>query len=132
MKSIVLTLLCFFSLAGLLNGQTLTLKSELERMITRDHLYKPKNFKTFQFSGFNRDGNNPDDVDYLYKEDGWFVYADCEGPGVVSRIWSTFRAHRGWGRVKLEVNGKVIFKGRFEDFFPEKFPLPHLFVKKRN
>ena len=116
---------------GILYGQDITFESELKRLITKDHLYKFQNFKSIQLSGFCRNGKNPDDVDYLYKEKDWFVYADCKGPGVVTRIWSTFRAHRGWGKVKIEVDGEVIFRGKFEDFFSGDIPFAEPLCEKK-
>ncbi|BDD10757.1 hypothetical protein FUAX_31890 [Fulvitalea axinellae] len=103
-------------------SQTVSVSSELEKMISVDHFWETQEYTTYQYSGFNRKGNNPDDVNSLYKEGKWHVYADCEGPGVATRIWSTFRLNRGWGNMKVEVDGKTIYEGPTKGFFESGLP----------
>jgi len=93
----------------------LTLASELQRMRSAEHLYLPQAYRLRQFSGFSRAGGNPDRFDSLYREGDWLVYADQEGPGVVSRIWATHGEE--WQEIRIEVDGKVIYEGKADGFF---------------
>ncbi|TKG97317.1 DUF2961 domain-containing protein [Puteibacter caeruleilacunae] len=122
LKKILLSLSVLVTMIPITRAQDINLTSELDQMISTDHFWQKQDYKTYQFSGFNRDGNNPDDVHALYKEDKWHVYTDCKGPGVATRIWSTYRLNRGWGNVKVEVDGKVIYEGPTADFFNGKTP----------
>ena len=94
-----------------------TVSSELERMRSVDHLYRPQDHRILQYSGFSRKGDNPDKGDCLYTENGWRVVADQRGPGVVTRIWTTHRPK--WGDIQVEVDGKIIFTGRANSFFAQ-------------
>jgi hypothetical protein len=93
----------------------ISLTTELRRMRSSDHLFLPQAHRTVQYSGFSRKGDNPDRLDYLYREGPWLVYADAKGPGVVSRIWTT---HGGpWHDIRIEVDGRLIYEGNGEGFF---------------
>lgn len=95
--------------------ESITVASELQRMRSAEHLYRPQAYRLRQFSGFSRSGGNPDRYDFLYRENDWTVIADQEGPGVVSRIWATHGEE--WQEVRIEVDGKVLFEGRADGFF---------------
>ncbi len=89
--------------------------AELRRLRETDHLFQSQPHRLTQQSGFSRKGDNPDRLDYLYREGEWLVYADASGPGVVSRIWST---HGGeWQPIRIEVDGRVLYEGSAEKFF---------------
>jgi hypothetical protein len=96
-------------------GPAISLTTELQRLRTADHLYLPQAYRLFRYSGFSRSGGNPDRADYLYKEGGWFVYADVEGPGVVARIWATHGD--AWQDIRIELDGRVIYEGNAGGFF---------------
>ncbi len=113
-----LILSCVISLlvgAGISSGQTISVSSELKRMRSSDHLFVSQDHNLLQYSGFHREGGNPDRMYCLYEEDGWRVIADHQGPGVVSRIWTTH--HEGWSDIKIEVDGETIFEGKPDVFF---------------
>jgi len=95
-------------------AEEFTAAGELARMAGADHLYRPQVHRLVQYSGFSRKGSNPDSGDYLYKEDGWRVMADQEGPGIVSRIWM---ARKNWSEIKVEIDGQVVFSGKPDKFF---------------
>lgn len=107
-----------------LTAETITVSSELARLRSADHLFRPQTHQLLQYSGFSRRGGNPDRLDCLYEEDGWRVVADQEGPGVVSRIWTTHDT--AWRDIQVEVDGEIIFTGKAKQFF-EQDRLP--FVK---
>lgn len=89
--------------------------TEVRRLRETDHLFQLQAHRLIQQSGFSRKGDNPDRLDYLYREGDWLVYADTRGPGVVSRIWST---HGGeWQPIRIEVDGRVLYEGSAENFF---------------
>lgn len=98
-------------------AEAISVSSELKRMRSADHLFRPQTHRLLQYSGFNRRGGNPDRLDCLYEEDGWRVVADQEGPGVVSRIWTTHDT--SWRDIRVEVDGKVIFSGKANQFFQQ-------------
>jgi hypothetical protein len=92
-----------------------TFATELVRLRSPEHLFRPQPHRLIQQSGFSRAGSNPDRLDFLYKEDDWLVYADQPGPGIVSRIWAT---HGGtWQDIRIEVDGRVLYEGRADGFF---------------
>ncbi len=99
---------------------TVSLTTELRRLRTADHLFQPQAHQLFRYSGFSRTGGNPDRGDYLYKEGEWFVYADVEGPGVVSRIWATHGD--AWQDIRLELDGRVLYEGNAGGFFGWNHP----------
>jgi Protein of unknown function (DUF2961). len=92
-----------------------SLASELRRLHTSDHLYLPQSYRLHQYSGFSRAGGNPDRFDYLYRDGDWLVYADVEGPGIVSRIWTTHG--EAWQDIRIELDGRVIYEGGAGGFF---------------
>lgn len=92
-----------------------SLTTELQRLRTTDHLYLPQSHRLHQYSGFSRSGSNPDRLDFLYREGDWLVYADVEGPGVVSRIWATHGD--AWQDIRIELDGRVIYEGDAGGFF---------------
>jgi len=99
------------------NGDRITVSviTELQRMRTVDHLYRPNDHRILQYSGFHRDGGNPDRMHCLYEEDGWRVIADHKGPGVATRIWATHGDR--WHDIRIELDGKTLFEGRADLFF---------------
>ncbi len=101
-------------------AKEISFTTELRRMRSADHLYLPQDHKILQYSGFSRKGSNPDRFDYLYKEDIWLVYTDCQGPGVVTRIWSTHGEK--WRDIKIELDGQIIYEGNAKDFFAMNTP----------
>ncbi len=110
---------------------TVTVADELERMRSADHLFRPQSHRILQYSGFHRQGGNPDRHYCLYEEDGWRVVADHKGPGVVSRIWTTHATN--WRDIRVEVDGEVIFTGTANRFFAqEKRPFTQPFSEVRN
>jgi hypothetical protein len=101
--------------------ERVTVSTELERMRSADHLFQPQVYRLRQYSGFHRQGGNPDRMHCLYEEDGWRVVADHKGPGVVSRIWTTHGTE--WTDIRVEVDGQTIFTGKAALFFQqEKLP----------
>jgi len=115
-------LLMIFIMITSSKSQEINFANELLQMVSTDHFWESKDFGTYQYSSFCREGNNPDDVGFLYQEEGWYVYTDCSGPGVVTRIWSTFRPRRGWGNMKVELDGEVIYEGDSKHFFEMGMP----------
>ena len=112
-------------------NETVSVSSELARMRSADHLFRPQTHRLLQYSGFNRRGGNPDRLHCLYEEDGWRVVADHKGPGVVSRIWTTHDT--SWRDIQIEVDGKVIFSGRANQFFKQnKLPFVKPLSEIRN
>lgn len=102
--------------------KNVSVESELYRLRTTDHMFLPQDYKLKQYSGFHRKGLNPDRMHCLYKEDGWRVVTDHKGKGVVSRIWTTYHK-QGWGDIKVEVDGTVIYEGNARGFFnQDKLP----------
>jgi len=79
---------CAVSACADVNGKPVSVITELQRMRTTDHLYRPDDHRLVQYSGFHRNGGNPDRMHCLYEEDGWRVVADHKGPGVVTRMWT--------------------------------------------
>lgn len=109
--------------------ETITVSTELARMRSTDHLFRPQSHRILQYSGFHRKGGNPDRMDCLYEEDGWRVVADHKGPGVVTRIWTTHGSK--WGDIRVEVDDEILFSGRADKFFqqddlPFKRPLSEI------
>src|ERR1051325_8894987 len=96
---------------------TMTVSNELKRLRSADHLFQPQNYHLRQYSGFDRNGSNPDRNHCLYQENGWRVIADHKGPGVVSRIWTTHGAE--WGEIQVEVDDRTIFSGNASLFFQQ-------------
>ncbi|MCL3779270.1 DUF2961 domain-containing protein [Prolixibacteraceae bacterium JC049] len=112
----ILSLLVLFSCSKT-EDKTVSFETELVRLRTTDHLFQPQDYqRLIQYSGFHRDGQNPDRMHCLYEEDNWRVVADHKGKGVVSRIWTTY-PDKTWGDIKVEVDGKVIFEGNALSFF---------------
>ena len=112
-------------------AETVTVSSELKRLRTAEHLFRPQDYRLLQYSGFNRRGGNPDRFDCLYEEDGWRVVADHKGPGVVSRIWTTHDTT--WHEIRIEVDGQVIFTGKANQFFEQdKLPFVRPLSEVRN
>ena len=72
--------------------ETISFESEMYRLRTTDHLFLPQAYKLKQYSGFHREGLNPDRMHCLYEEDNWRVVADHKGKGVVSRNHCTQNA----------------------------------------
>ena len=115
--SLVVAIIAFTARVHVSAAEPITVSSELKRMRSSDHLFRPQSHRLIQYSGFHRRGGNPDRMYCLYEEDGWRVVADHRGPGVVSRIWTTHRPQ--WGDVQVEVDGKVIFSGKANRFFEQ-------------
>jgi hypothetical protein len=121
MKTLAMLLflvLSFFAPLCATAEDAITVVGELERMRSADHLFRPQLHQLRQYSGFHRGGGNPDRMHCLYEEDGWRVVADHQGPGVVSRIWTTHEA--AWGEIRVEVDGQPIFSGNAFHFFARK------------
>ena len=95
----------------------ISVATELQRMRSADHLYRPQDYRLVQYSGFDRKGGNPDQKHCLYRENGWRVIADHKGPGVVSRIWTTHKFQ--WSDIQIEVDGKILFTGNARKFFDQ-------------
>ncbi|MGD9126924.1 MAG: DUF2961 domain-containing protein [Planctomycetia bacterium] len=134
MKTLLIsTAIALFAIGTYAEGaEMVSVATELQRMRSADHLYRPQDYRLVQYSGFSRKGGNPDRMDCLYKEDGWRVVADHKGPGVVSRIWTTHGDQ--WSDIQIEVDGKVLFTGNAREFFgQDKFPFvkPLTEVRKR-
>jgi len=103
-------------------AEVISVETELYRMRTTDHLFSPQTYMLKQYSGFHREGLNPDRLQCLYEVDGWRVVADWKGKGVVSRIWTT-NHNIVWGDIKVEVDDKIIYEGDALKFFnQEKIP----------
>jgi hypothetical protein len=112
-------------------AESVTVVGELVRMRSADHLFRPQSHRIQQYSGFHREGGNPDRLYCLYEEDGWRVVADHKGPGVVSRIWTTHDTN--WREIRVEVDGAVIFKGKADEFFAQdKLPFTQPLSEVRN
>ncbi|UDQ98833.1 DUF2961 domain-containing protein [Lentisphaerota bacterium WC36G] len=131
LKKLFLPSLCMLATVPVVVFSNVTVSGELQRMSSADHLYRPQQHRLIQYSGFSRKGGNPDRFDCLYIEDGWRVVADHEGPGVVSRIWTT-HGHK-WRDIKVELDGKVIFEGNASKFFgQQKYPFMSPFTQIRS
>ena len=50
-------------------AETVTVAGELARMRSADHLFRPQSHRILQYSGFHREGGNPDRLYCLYEED---------------------------------------------------------------
>lgn len=122
---IVMTTVLFLACVNVSAAETVTVtvSSELARMRSADHLFRPQVHRILQYSGFNRQGSNPDRLHCLYEEEGWRVVADHKGPDVVTRIWTTHDTT--WRDIQVEVDGKVIFTGKANRFF-EQDELPFI------
>ncbi|MBN1911391.1 MAG: DUF2961 domain-containing protein [Pirellulales bacterium] len=112
-----ITTLLLVACSGARADNPISVKSELERMRSADHLFRPQTHRIVQYSGFHRKGGNPDRMHCLYLEKGWRVIADHKGPGVVTRIWTTHDTQ--WRDIQIEVDGKIIFTGKANQFFKQ-------------
>ena len=115
--SVLVMIVPFLACIDVSASDTITVAGELARMRTADHLFRPQSHRLLQYSGFHREGGNPDRYFCLYEEDGWRVVADHKGPGVVSRIWTTHDT--SWREIRIEVDGETIFEDRADRFFSQ-------------
>lgn len=116
-KIIFFTTALLMIYCDILANETISVSSELARMRSIEHLYRPQNHTLKQYSGFCRKGGNPDRFDCLYVEEGWRVIADHKGPGVVTRIWTA--QHEEFDDIRVEVDGEIIFSGKANEFFDQ-------------
>ena len=80
--------LCF---AGIADGESaVTLHSLLNNLTNLDTLYVPPAYATGMFSSYDREKGNLDNTGFIRREGDWFVIAEAEGPGAITRIWSSF------------------------------------------
>jgi len=133
----LLTILCAGRVSFAEEAAPVTFAGEMRRMRSADHLYRPQRHKSYQYSGFSREGGNPDRYDSLYIEDDWRVIADHKGSGVVTRIFTVHPKHippkgRMWRDIRIEVDGEVLFSGLANEFFlREALPFAEPFVVVR-
>lgn len=133
MRDVAILLLAAPALSGVVIGEEeeITVSSELARMRSCDHLFRPQTHRIVQYSGFHRRGGNPDRMFCLYEENGWRVVADQRGPGVVTRIWTTHGTQ--WSEIQVEVDGEVLFTGNAREFFgQERIPFVRPLSEVRN
>ena len=76
--------------------------------------------KDGMFSSTDPQQKGDDHGHYLRMEDGEYVMAEMEGPGVVTRIWSA-NAH-GKLRIYLDDKTKPAIECMFKDIFEDRFP----------
>lgn len=106
---------------------TLTQADLLRRMIDLDRLMTPpaKGERTLLFSSWDRtqrdvrDGRlihwdaNSDTNQFLRVDQGWSVMAECEGAGVVNRIW----VDKPVGQLRLTIDDQAVLTAKMNDVF---------------
>lgn len=112
--------------------ETITQAELLRRVTDLDRLTAPPaGEQTGMFSSYDRrstidaQGNyvawdaNYDRGQFVREEEGgWFVMAEMEGPGAITRIWSA-NPH---GRIRLILDGQTVIQADFADLFNRKLP----------
>ena len=61
--------------------EEINVETELKRLRTTDHLFLPQKYERVkQYSGFHRQGQNPDRMHCLYEENGWRAIIRSHNP----------------------------------------------------
>ncbi len=92
-----------------------TLTSLLNKTVDLETLYHAPDHRVTLFSSFDRSGGNQDGSGYLRKEGDWYVIAEMEGPGAVTRIWSA--NPKGMIRIYIDDGSEPLLQRSFRDLF---------------
>ncbi len=84
-------------------------------------------------SSYDRLGGNQDGTGFIRKEGDWFVIAEMQGPGAITRIWSM--APTGMIRIFIDDGASPKIQTDFQDLFQGKikpFIEPFVYVDKKS
>lgn len=82
-------------------------------------------------SSYDRQGGDRDNEGYLRKEGDWYVIAEMQGPGAISRIWSENPS--GLIRIYIDNGSSPLIQADFRDLFSGKikpFVEPFVYASK--
>ena len=138
MKKILFTTVLFCLTIHCHYGQeTVTTATLLYEMINLERLtnQSSSNYRTLQFSSYDRRSIQPDQPEWFANSDGFggelvpgfekvikepgedgtgeYLICDVTGPGAIVRLWSAVIS----GKVKLLIDGKEVFNGDAQKFF---------------
>ncbi len=92
--------------------------SLLKKSVTLESLFLPPGHRTYMMSSYDRQGGDRDNEGYLRKEGDWFVIAEMQGPGAISRIWSENPS--GLIRIYIDNGSSPLIQVDFRDLFSGK------------
>jgi hypothetical protein len=87
----------------------------LSQLVDLQDLWKKPDFTVRLWSSYDPAGSNRDGEHFLRTEGKWYVVAEMEGPGAVTRIWSA--NPKGMIRIHVDDGGAPIVQQSFRDVF---------------
>ncbi|MEW6238993.1 MAG: DUF2961 domain-containing protein [Candidatus Omnitrophota bacterium] len=84
-----------------------------------NRLFLDPDAKVEMFSSYDRQGGNRDDGGFLRQEGDWYVIAEMQGPGAITRLWSA--NPQGMIRIFVDKGGEPLIQRSFQDLFLNKF-----------
>jgi hypothetical protein len=97
------------------HGQSVTTASLLEKTVELKTLYQPPPFSLGMFSSYDRNKKNQDASGFIRKEGDWYVIAEMNGPGAITRIWTPHPT--GMIRIYLDDGGSPVIQQQFDELF---------------
>ena len=127
------SIILFLSLASVSPASPIDdLFTLLDKSLSLDSLYLPPNHTVQMASSYDRLGGDQDGKGCIRKEGDWFVIAEMQGPGAITRIWSM--APKGMIRIFIDDGASPKIQTAFQDIFQGKikpFINPFVFADKK-
>ncbi len=95
--------------------QPITFSTLMNQLVDLDRIFLKPEYTIGMFSSYDRQGGNRDGNGYLFKEDDRYVIAEMEGPGAITRIWSS--NPKGTIRIYLDGEEKPRMERAFRNIF---------------
>lgn len=87
----------------------------LRRLTNLETLYKPTEYRKASFSSYDRNGGNADNTGYIRKEGDWYIIAEMEGPGAITRFWAANPS--GPLRIYIDSTDRPLLDIEYQDLF---------------